>query len=105
MKGLWIALETLAGLTLVLLLLFAVDCVKNPRPTNIPTTATPTCADKLDRPPMLCDRVTRDGTAECAICVPRGCRSSTGVFCVKAGCDDPHCVARSGEKMTLALHQ
>jgi len=95
MRGLRVAAETLVGLALVIASLFAVDCVKGQKPAATPA-ALVVCRASLHRAPMLCNTTTRGGAYECAVCPDpdRACLTTSHVYCVTAGCDDPNCGAR-----------
>jgi hypothetical protein len=97
------AVETFVGVVLLFGATFAFDCLPKTvrHASTAPSTAQateppPACPVTLKKAPFLCDRVLRDGSAECAVCSndARGCKSSTGVYCVATGCDDAACMKR-----------
>lgn len=95
-----IAIETFAGIAMLVGMLAAVDCL--PGMTKVPQhphalgdTGITACAPEAV-PALLCNAVTVDGKHECVLCGDpnRGCSTGTNLYCVKNGCDDVLCKRR-----------
>ena len=92
-----VAIETFTGIVVMFAMVMAVDClpqVKHHIAQNVAHADPNMLCTSSAKPALLCDRVTKDGRHECAVCREQSCMTQTGVYCVQGGCNDAACTSR-----------